>query len=115
MNRKKLVVSTAAMAALTLGAGIAYATSNAPDATIDDSGEHATGPDIEKAKSIALDHTNGGRVTGTEIRDDEGFYEVEVTRDDGSQVDIHLDRSFHVLSTLADYDSSNDEAGSNEK
>ncbi len=81
------------------GAGIAYANGGA------DSEEHqATGPGIEKAKSVALDHTNGGRVTGTEIGDEEGYYEVEIIRDDGSQVDVHLDRDFNVLSTPADHE-----------
>ncbi len=68
-------------------------------------GEFTTGSDIEKAKSVALDHVNG-RVTGsTEVGDEEGAYEVEVIREDGSQVDVHLGRDFNVLSTLADHES----------
>jgi uncharacterized membrane protein YkoI len=86
---------------LLVGAGVAYATGSGGD-----SGEQqATGPGIEKAKRVALEHTNGGRVTGTEVGDEEGYYEVEVTRDDGSQVDVHLDRDFNVLSTPADHES----------
>ena len=83
----------------------------------DSSEQQATGSGIEKAKSIALDYTNGGRVTGTEIGDEEGYYEVEVIRGDGSQVDVHLDRDFNVLSTPADHecsdskDSSSDSGG----
>ncbi len=97
MNKKKLVASAAAAAILTLGgvSGIAYATGG-------DSPEQATGPGTEKAKSAALAHTNGGRVTGTEIDDEEGYYEIEVTRDDGSQVDVQLDRGFNVLGSAAD-------------
>ena len=30
---------------------------------------------------------------------------VEVTREDGSQVDVHLDRDFNVLSSPADQES----------
>jgi hypothetical protein len=41
-------------------------------------------------------------VTGSEVGDEEGAYEVEVTRDDGSQVDVHLDKNFNVLGTPAD-------------
>jgi len=108
VDRKKLAAGAAAVAVLTLGggAGIAYATG--------DTGEQATGPDIEKAKSAALDHTNGGRVTDTEVGDEEGYYEIEVTRDDGSQADVHLDRDLNVLSTLADHESLDDKDGPND-
>ena len=34
--------------------------------------------------------------------DEEGAYEVEVTRSDGSQVDVHLDKGFHVIGEEAD-------------
>lgn len=109
MEKKKLVASAAAAIILALGggSGIAYATGGG-------SSEQATGPEIGKAKSVALDHTNGGRVTGTEIGDEEGYYEIEVTRDDGSQVDVHLDRDLNVLSTLADHESPDDKDGPND-
>ena len=42
-------------------------------------------------------HTGGGKVTETEVGDEESAYEVEVTRDDGSQVDVQLDRDFKVV------------------
>jgi uncharacterized membrane protein YkoI len=100
LNPKTLLVGAALAMLLLVGAGVAYATGSG-----DDSSEHqATGPGIEKAKSVALEHTSGGRVTGTEIGDEEGYYEVEVTRDDGSQVDVHLDKNFNVLSTPADHE-----------
>src|SRR5215203_4908102 len=83
------------------GAGVAYAAGSGEDS----SEQQATGPNIQKAKSVALDHTNGGRVTGTEIGDEEGYYEVEVTSDDGSQLDVHLDRDFNILSSPADHES----------
>src|SRR5919109_155 len=100
LNPRALLIAAALAMVLLLGAGVAYANGSSGD-----SGEQqATGPGIEKAKRIALDHTNGGRVTGTEIGDEEGYYEIEVTRDDGSQVDVHLDRDFNVLSTPADHE-----------
>jgi hypothetical protein len=108
MNLRALLI-VAALAMLLVGAGVAYATSSGESGD-----QQATGPGIEKAKSVALDHTNGGRVTGTEVGDEEGYYEVEVTRDDGSQVDVHLDRNFNVLSTPADHESSNDQDGPND-
>jgi uncharacterized membrane protein YkoI len=100
MDRKKHVASAAAAAVvLALGAGgVAYATG-------DDSAQQATVSNIEKAKSAALEHTNGGRVTGTEIGDEEGYYEIEITQDDGTRVDVHLDRDLDVLGKLADHES----------
>ena len=39
---------------------------------------------------------------------EEGAYEVEVTRSDGSQVDVHLDKQFKVLSQVNDEEKSGD-------
>jgi hypothetical protein len=50
-------------------------------------------------------------VTGTEVGDEEGYYEVEVTRADGSQVDVHLDRGLNVLSAPADRDGAGEDDG----
>jgi uncharacterized membrane protein YkoI len=99
-NAKTLLVAAAVALLLLLGAGVAYATASGDDHT-----EQSTGPGMEKAKSVALDHVNG-RVTATEFRDEEGYYEVEVTRDDGSQVDVHLDKNYNVLGTPADKEGS---------
>jgi uncharacterized membrane protein YkoI len=107
---KKVLLGLALAMVVLAGAGVAYATGSGEDS----SGQQATGPGIEKAKSIALDHTNGGRVTGTEIGDEEGYYEVEVVRDDGSQVDVHLDRDFNVLSTPADHEGSDSKDASDD-
>jgi uncharacterized membrane protein YkoI len=101
VNVRTLLIAAAIAMLLLVGAGVAYATGSGDDSSEQ---QQATGPGIEKAKSVALDHTNGGRVTGTEIGDEEGYYEVEIIRDDGSQVDVHLDREFNVLSTPADHE-----------
>ena len=74
----------------------------------DDEGTAITGSALDRAKAVALEHTGGGKVTGTEANDEEGAYEVEVRRDDGSQVDVHLDKSFHVI------DSGGDKGGDSE-
>ena len=110
MNLQKVLLAVAVAMVVLVGAGVAYASGSGDDS----SEQQATGPGIEKAKSVALEHTNGGRVTGTEVGDEEGYYEVEVTRDDGSQVDIHLDRNFNVLSTPADNESPDDKDGPND-
>jgi uncharacterized membrane protein YkoI len=65
-----------------------------------------SGAALERAKAAALAQ-EPGRVTGTEVGDEESYYEVEVTRPDGSQVDVQLDRDFKVVSSATD--SENDE------
>lgn len=56
-----------------------------------------TGEALDLASAAALDYLGEGVVTETEIEDEDGYYEVEVTLDDGSEVDVHLDEQFNVL------------------
>lgn len=58
-----------------------------------------TGTPLEKASAAALEYVREGRVTDTEIGDEEGYYEIEITLENGRQVDVHLDKDFKVLST----------------
>ena len=44
----------------------------------------------------------GGAAVAGATGDEEGAYEVEVTRADGSQVDVHLDAQLNVLGTEGD-------------
>src|ERR1700752_778330 len=60
------------------------------------------GSALDQASAAALKHTGGGQVTETEVGDEESYYEVEVTRSDGSQVDVQLDRNFGVVGSSAD-------------
>jgi uncharacterized membrane protein YkoI len=99
-RRTRFVVAGAvAAAALAAGSGIAIASgedeNEGPDTPI-------TGADLERASAAALAHTGGGRVTETEVGDEESYYEVEVTLDDGSQVDVQLDEQFHVVGQEGD-------------
>ena len=97
MTKAKIpLLAAGAAVLLLLGAGVAYATGSGGDA----SGQ-AAATNLDKAKSVALEQVNG-RVTGTEVGDEEGYYEVEITRENGSQVDVHLDKNFNVLGTPAD-------------
>ena len=61
-----------------------------------------TGADLDRASAVALEHLGEGRVTGTEMEDEESYYEVEVTLSDGKQVDVQLDEGFNVVGTEAD-------------
>ena len=94
MQRKmKYIAGTAAaVVVLGVGAGAAVAASSG-----DDQEAPITGDALERASAAALEHTGGGRVTETEVGDEESYYEVEVTLDDGSQVDVQLDKQFQVV------------------
>jgi uncharacterized membrane protein YkoI len=72
------------------------------------------GAALDRASAAALDHTGGGRVTETEAGDEESYYEVEVTRDDGSQVDVQLDRDFEVVGSEGDDDRGGEDDGPEE-
>jgi hypothetical protein len=61
-----------------------------------------TGTELDQASAAALAYVGEGQVTGTEMGDEEGYYEIEVTLDNGSQVDVHLDENFNVLGQLED-------------
>jgi uncharacterized membrane protein YkoI len=107
MNRtlKRWVIAGAAVAALGVG-GTAIAGNSGDDDGVgkqdDGAGTPIAGAALDKASAIAVKHVGGGRVTGTELQDEEGYYEVEVTRGDGSQVDVHLDSHFKVLNAGGD-------------
>lgn len=74
----------------------------------DDSDTPITGQARQRASQAAVDHVGSGRVTGTEVGDEDSYYEVEVTQDDGSQVDVQLDENFNVVTTMADNESEAD-------
>jgi hypothetical protein len=112
MNKRlKVALITGGAIAAIGGGGAAIAA--ATGATDDGNGTPITGGALDKASKVALQQTGGGQVTATEIRDEEGYYEVEVTRTDGSQVDVHLDRGFNVIDSQSDGSSSDEGAGGN--
>jgi uncharacterized membrane protein YkoI len=97
MNRKRWILGTFAVVALA-GGGAAVAAASGGD---DGSDQPITGTALDRASGVALEHTGGGRVTDSEVGDEEGYYEVEVTPPDGSSVDVYLDRNFNVIGTHA--------------
>jgi uncharacterized membrane protein YkoI len=106
MARTKMWIAGGAAALLVAGtgAGIAAASGHGGDGE----GRPITGQALDRASAAALQETGGGRVTASEVGDEEGYYEVEVTLDDGSQVDVHLDRSFNIIDSGADHGGSDD-------
>ena len=104
-----VLITTGVVASLGVGgAAIARATGGGEDKEAD---RAITGNALGKARAAALEHTGGGKVTETEVGDEEGAYEVEVTRSNGSQVDVHLDRGFNVTSQADDNDRSGEDDG----
>jgi uncharacterized membrane protein YkoI len=108
-KRTKVLALGAAAVALAAGGGVAAATSGGDD---DGTDTPIKGSDLSKARAAALQATGGGTVTATETGDEESYYEVEVVLDDGSQVDVQLDRDFNVVGQDGDSESeAGDEAG----
>jgi hypothetical protein len=98
MRRRTLIIATGLTGlALAAGGGIAWATSGGDERPL-------SGPALERASAAALEHTGGGTVTEAETGDDGAAYGVEVRRPDGSQVEVELDASFHVIGQAGDDD-----------
>ena len=109
---KGVFIAIAAVAVLAVGGtAIAGAAGGGDDDATD---KAISGQALDRASSAALAETGGGKVTETEVGDEEGAYEVEVTRADGSQVDVHLDKGFNVLSSVGDNDGSGEKDGPND-
>jgi uncharacterized membrane protein YkoI len=103
-TRTKIIISGAAVVALSAaGTGVALSSN-------DDDGTEVpiAGVELEKASAAALAFTGGGTVAETEVGDEESYYEVEVTKLDGSSVDVQLDEQFNVVDATEDDDSVDD-------
>lgn len=98
MTRRTIRLALAGAGTAPLVTGVAGATV----AATGDSEAPITGDALERASEAAMAETGGGEVTDTEVGDEESYYEVEVTLDDGSQVDVQLDADFQVVSTEAE-------------
>lgn len=110
MNRKTRWIVGTGLAVALVGGGTGMAL-----ATAGDNETPITGEALGKASAAALVSTGGGRVSGTEVGDEEGYYEVEVALPGGGQVDVHLDSAFNVLHTTGDKDGKGDQDGSNDR
>jgi hypothetical protein len=101
-KRTKLVVGgLAAAAVIAVGAGAGVASGG-------DDNNPLTGGAYSRATAAALAHLGGGTVVETEVGDGGAAYEVEVRRDDGSVVEVELDKNFDVIGSEGD-DGSSDE------
>jgi hypothetical protein len=105
ITRKVAVIAALVVGIGAVGGGVALAAGGDDDAT----DTPITGSALEQAEAAALAHTGQGRVTETEVGDEESYYEVEVTLDDGSQVDVQLDKGFNVVGSEGDRDGSGED------
>ena len=109
LNRKRIALIAASAAVVTAGSvGAAAAVSGDDDAQ----DRPIPASELEKAEKAALAETGEGTVTETEVDDEESKYEVEVTLDDGSQVDVQLDEEFQVVGT--EDEGTDDESGADD-
>jgi hypothetical protein len=100
-KRRKLIAGALAVFVVgAIGSGVAVATGADEEAL--------TGSAYDRATAAALDHVGEGTVTETETGDGDAAYEVEIRRDDGSQVEVQLDRNFDVTGTEVDDDGPTD-------
>lgn len=103
MNKTKvLFVASVVAIGVVAGTGAAIAAGG------DDADTPITGDALTKASAVALDYIGGGIVTDTEVGDEESFYEVEVTLEDGRQVDVQLDEEFNVVGDEVEAEDDND-------
>jgi hypothetical protein len=101
INKRKLIVGVA-VAVLAAGGATGVALASGSDTAV---GEHQgpiTGAAYDQATARALETVGSGRVTETEVGDEESYYQVEITKPDGSQVDVNLDESFNVVHTKSE-------------
>ncbi len=114
-NRKTVAISATAAALAAAGVGAAIAVGgNSGEAE-----EQVTGSAAAKAEAAALEAVGGGTVLEAEYQESgsEGFYEVEVQRPDGSQVEVYVDANFDTVGQAGDDDtgSEEDESGAEDE
>jgi hypothetical protein len=98
--RRRIIVAGAALGVGIIAAGaVAYAGG--------DSEGRMSGPKADRAVKAALDATGGGTANSVELDNENGAtWEVEVTRGDGSTVDVRLDERYGVVVIEGDGESS---------
>lgn len=103
--KMKLIAAGAVAAALAAGgAGAALATGG------DDGEGGLAGPQADRAIAAALKITGGGKANAVERDGEKGAtYEVEVTKPDGTTVDVRLDGAYRLV--VIDSDSEQQDQG----
>lgn len=106
-RRMKIAAAIALLTAFALG-GAAIAGAGG---TFDNE-EPLQGSELAQASTAALKATGGGTVNETERDSEQGAtFEVEVTKPDGSTVDVGLDASYGVVAIDSDSEQADDGDG----
>lgn len=89
----KIAAALTVAAAVALG-GAAWAIAGGGD----DEGPGATGPAADRARAAAVAHVGGGKATEVEQEGENGgVWEVEVTKTDGTSVEVNLDANYGIV------------------
>jgi ABC-type xylose transport system substrate-binding protein len=92
MKHPKRILTGALVAVAAAGAVASVA------AVTDDGDNSVSGPDADRATAAALRLTHGGTANSVERDSENGAtWEVEVTRTDGTTVDVRLDENFRKV------------------
>lgn len=102
MERSMKIGAAAAVVVAAITAGLTVAQASNDDDDDNETETAITGDALARASDAALAYTGEGRVTGSEVDDEESKYEIEVTLDNGDQVDVQLDDAFNVVSSEND-------------
>ena len=105
MNRKLVVgaVASGILVAAAIAGGATAVASN------DDGDGSVTGSQAAHATAAALAATEGGTANSVERDSENGAtWEVEVTKPDGTTVDVRLDQSYQVVVIEGDREASQD-------
>jgi Peptidase propeptide and YPEB domain len=109
--RKRLAVigGAAVAAAVLVGGGVAVAGGFAPG---EEGSQDYSQQQADRATEAALAATGGGKANSVERDGENGAtWEVEVTKTDGTTVDVRLDEHYAVVVIEGDSESSQDESG----
>ena len=106
--RKRVLVTAAGvgLTAAVVGGGVAIAGGEPGE----DGSNSYTQQQADDATAAALAATGGGRANSVERDSEDGAtFEVEVTRPDGSTVDVRLDERYRVVVIEGDTDAGDDD------
>ena len=103
ITRKYLIIGGSALALAAGGTGVAMATGGG------DGNATVSGPGADRATAAALEITHGGTANAVERDSENGAtWEVEVTKRDGSTVDVRLDQNYKLVVVEGDSEQSDD-------
>jgi hypothetical protein len=98
MQRKHLITGAAVLALAAGGAGAATAIGSGHDQAV-------TGSSADQARAAALRYTGGGKAGIVEADTEHGAtWGVEVTKPDGSPVDVRVDQNYNLVEITSNAD-----------